>query len=199
MKRRLDQLKNIEEDPFSHLFCLDHHHNQLPSPKTSHYKLQASHPHLVTMYPNGQAYLAMPDAPEGSTRFPQARLAPISDHRTIYVSGTACCRPDGTWPGVTENSDGTWILDIQQQTAAVLENIDNIIKDATDGKGGIHNLIDAVVYILDMESQYAGMNEQWNKVFKTRESAPARATIGVRELPDARMIVEVKAVAVVDF
>ncbi|CDM29000.1 YjgF/Yer057p/UK114 family [Penicillium roqueforti FM164] len=50
-----------------------------------------------------------------------------------------------------------------------------------------------------MESQYAGMNEEWNKVFADRASAPARATIGVRELPDTRMIVEVKAVAVVEF
>ncbi|SPO00370.1 probable L-PSP endoribonuclease family protein [Cephalotrichum gorgonifer] len=149
------------------------------------------------MSPNGQAYLVKPDAPEGMTRFPQARLAPLSNHRTIYISGTACFRPDGTWPGVTENADGTRTLDIRKQTAAVLENIDNIIKGATDGKGGIENLIDAVVYILDMESQYAGMNEEWNKVFKTRESAPARATIGVKELPDPRMIVEVNAVAVV--
>lgn len=150
------------------------------------------------MSPNGEAYLVKPDAPEGATRFPQARLAPLSSHRTIYVSGTACCRPDGTWPGVIENADGTRTLDIRKQTAAVLENIDNIIKGATNGKGGIRNLIDAVVYVLDMETQYAGMNEEWNKVFETRTSAPARATVGVRELPDPRMIVEVKAVAVVD-
>ncbi|KAF4952634.1 hypothetical protein FSARC_12596 [Fusarium sarcochroum] len=150
------------------------------------------------MSPNGQAYLVMPDAPEGATRFPQARLAPLTAHRTIYISGTACCRPDGTWPGATENSAGTHILDVRQQTAAVLENVDNIIKGATDGKGSIHNLIDAVVYVVNMERDYAGMNEEWNKVFKTRASAPARATIGVKDLPDARMLVEVKAVAVVD-
>ncbi|KAL2858467.1 Endoribonuclease L-PSP/chorismate mutase-like protein [Aspergillus pseudoustus] len=150
------------------------------------------------MSPNGEAYLINPSAPEGPTRFPQARLAPSSAHRTIYISGTACCRPDGTWPGVTTNEDGTYTLDIRQQTAAVLENIDNIIKGATKGKGGIRNVIDSVVYVLDMKTQYAGMNEEWNKVFATRESGPARATIGVKELPDPRMIVEVKAVAVVD-
>lgn len=89
-------------------------------------------------------------------------------------------------------------MDIRKQTAAVLTNVDEIIKGATGGKGGIHNVIDAVVYILDMKSQYAGMNEEWNKVFADRASAPARATIGVKELPDPRMIVEVKAVAVVE-
>ena len=152
------------------------------------------------MSPNGQAFLSNPDLPEGPTRFPQARIAPpTSTHKTIYISGTACVRPDGTWEGVTENADGTRTLDIRKQTAAVLANVDAIIKGASGGKGGIHNVIDAVVYILDMESPYAGMNEEWNKVFADRASAPARATIGVRELPDTRMIVEVKAVAVVEF
>lgn len=152
------------------------------------------------MAPNGQAYLTNPNAPAGPTRFPQARIAPSpTTHKTIYVSGTACVTPDGKWEGVTENADGTRTLDIRQQTAAVLRNVDNIIKGASGGKGGIHNVIDAVVYILDMETQYAGMNEEWNKVFPTRDAAPARATVGVRELPDKRMIVEVKAVAVVEF
>ena len=151
------------------------------------------------MSPNGQAFLLNPELPEGPTRFPQARIAPASRHQTIYISGTACCRPDGTWEGVTKNPDGTYTLDIRKQTAAVLANIDEIIKGATDGKGSIQNMIDAVVYILDMESQYAGMNEEWNKVFADRSSAPSRATIGIRELPDPRMIVEVKAVAVVEF
>jgi 2-aminomuconate deaminase len=151
------------------------------------------------MSPNGQAFLLNPELPEGPTRFPQARIVPPSRHQTIYISGTASCRPDGTWKGVTENSDGTHTLDIHKQTAAVLANVDEIIKGASGGKGGIHNVIDAVVYILDMKTQYAGMNKEWNKVFANRASAPARATIGVKELPDPRMIVEVKAVAVVEF
>jgi 2-aminomuconate deaminase len=149
------------------------------------------------MPPNGDAYLARPNAPEGATRFPQARFAPSTPHRTLYVSGTACVTPDGEWPGVTENSDGTRTLDIRQQTAAVLKNIDNIIKGATNGSGGVENLIDAVVYVLDIKEHYVGMNEEWNKVFATRASAPARATIAVKELPDPRMFVEIKATAVV--
>ena len=150
------------------------------------------------MSPNGEAYLSDPDAPEGASRFAQARLAPAGPHRTIYIAGTACVRSDGTWPGVTENEDGTRTLDVRKQTAAVLENIDAIIKGATGGKGSVLNIIDAVVYILDMETQYAGMNEEWNKVFTSRAVAPARATIGIKELPDARMVVEVKATAVVE-
>ncbi|KAM3494376.1 hypothetical protein MY3957_002384 [Beauveria namnaoensis] len=150
------------------------------------------------MSPNGDAFLLKPDAPEGATRFPQARFAPATSHRTLYVSGTACVTPDGQWPGATEHADGTRTLDDGIQTAAVLQNIDNIIKGATDGKGGVQNLVDSVVYVLDMKTHYAGMNEEWNKVFTTRASAPARATIAVKELPDPRMVVEIKATAVVE-
>jgi 2-aminomuconate deaminase len=150
------------------------------------------------MHPNGQPFLLDPNAPEGLTRYPHARIAPPSTHHTVYVSGMASRLVDGTYAGVTEHADGTYTLDIRKQTAAVLQNIDDIIKGATEGKGGIRNVIDAVVYILDMQENYAGMNEEWNKVFPDRVSAPARATIGVEELPDPRFIVEVKAVAIVD-
>lgn len=149
------------------------------------------------MSPNGKAFLTNPDTADGLTRFPQARTAPSSS-KTMYVSGTACVQPDGSWPGVTTNADGTYMLDIRKQTAAVLENVGNIVKGASQGKGDIRNLIDAVVYMVDIDRDYTGMNEEWNKVFVDRSSAPARATIGVKQLPDARMIVEVKAVAVVD-
>ncbi|KAI0882875.1 YjgF-like protein [Annulohypoxylon maeteangense] len=151
------------------------------------------------MSPNGEAFLLDPNTPPGATRYAHARIAPASAHRTIYVSGIAAVTPDGKLEGATENADGTWNLDIREQTAAVLRRIDAIIRGASNGKGGIHNVIDSVVYIIDMKSNYAGMNEEWNKIFADRASAPARATVGVQELPDPRFIVEVKVVAVVDF
>jgi 2-aminomuconate deaminase len=151
------------------------------------------------MFQNGEPFLLDPEAPLGPTHYPHARIAPpTSTHRTIYVSGIAPCRPGGVYEGVVENADGTFNCDIRKQTAAVLKIIDEIISGATNGKGGVANVVDAVVYLLDMKSQYAGMNEEWNKVFKDRVTAPARATIGVRELPDPRFIVEVKVVAVVE-
>ncbi|KXJ87275.1 endoribonuclease L-PSP, partial [Microdochium bolleyi] len=149
------------------------------------------------MSPNGDAFIINPSAPEPATRYAHARLAPAGPHRTIYVSGIACVRPeDGTWPGVTPRAaDGSgsegYDLDVRVQTAAVLDNIDRILKGATGGKGGVGNLIDVVVYVVDMERDYAGMNEEWNKVFSTRAVAPARATIGVKTLPDPRMLVEI--------
>lgn len=152
------------------------------------------------MAPNGEAFIVNADAPEPATRYAHARLAPAGPHRTVYVSGIACVRPeDGTWPGAAARADGSgYDLDVRAQTAAVLANIDRILAGATGGRGGVANLIDAVVYVVDMERDYAGMNAEWNKVFPTRAVAPARATVAVKALPDPRMLVEIKGVAVVE-
>ncbi|KAI5275978.1 hypothetical protein E4T47_01098 [Aureobasidium subglaciale] len=142
--------------------------------------------------PNGQAFLLNPNASEGPTRFPQAQSV-SANSRTIYVSGIASILPDGTVAGIEEGQ----VPDVRKQTMTILNTIDDIIKGASDGKGGIHNLIDAVVYLTEMERDYSDMNEEWNKVFASRMVAPARATIGVKDLPDPRFVVEIKGVAVV--
>ncbi|KAK2810451.1 hypothetical protein FQN50_002940 [Emmonsiellopsis sp. PD_5] len=148
------------------------------------------------MSPNGQGFLLNPEAPAGLMRYSHARILPPSTYHTIHVAGIAAVSPDGTYEGVTENPDGTFTLDIRAQTAAVLRRVESIIKGASNGKADLHNVVDATVYILDMATQYAGMNEEWNKIWTDRATAPARATIGVRELPDPRLLVEVKAIAV---
>lgn len=148
------------------------------------------------MAANGQSFLLNPEAPAGLTRYSHARVVEPSTYHTIYVSGIAAVTPDGKYEGVEEKADGTYELDIRKQTAAVLRRVDQIIKGASGGKADIHNIVDSTVYILDMKTQYAGMNEEWNKIWSDRASAPARATIGVRELPDPRFLVEVKATAI---
>ncbi|KAL4909541.1 hypothetical protein BDW74DRAFT_174742 [Aspergillus multicolor] len=150
----------------------------------------------MSIPPNGTAFLLNPSALPGATRYPHARMIPPSEKATMYISGIAPVTPDGDLEGVNTNADGTWSADIRVQTAAVLKRIEAIIKGASDGKADLHNIVDAVVYLTDIKSQYPGMNEEWNKVWSDRESAPARATIGVRELPDERFLVEVKATAV---
>jgi 2-aminomuconate deaminase len=140
------------------------------------------------MSPNGEAFLLNADGPERPTRFPQARSVPTNS-RTIYVSGIASILPDGTVAGAEAGE----VPDARKQTSTILRTIDIIIKGASDGKGGIANPIDD-----DMERDYAGMNEEWNKVFASRSAAPARATIGVKDLPDTRFVVEVKGVAIVE-
>lgn len=148
------------------------------------------------MPPNGESFLLDPEKRTGPARFSHARVVQPSTHHTVYVSGIAAVSPDGTYEGVVENTDGTFTIDVRQQTASILRRIDSIIQGASGGKANLYNIVDTTVYILDMKTQYAGMNEEWNKVWSDRASAPSRATIGVRELPDPRFAVEIKATAV---
>lgn len=39
----------------------------------------------------------------------------------VYVSGISSRRPDNSWAGVLEKEDGSWVLDIKEQTRAVLQ------------------------------------------------------------------------------
>ncbi|KAJ5908704.1 hypothetical protein N7495_001386 [Penicillium taxi] len=148
------------------------------------------------MSSSSQSFLLDPEKPTGAMRYSHARVVQPSTHHTIYVSGIAAVSPDGTYEGVIEHADGTFTADVRQQTAAVLRRIESIIKGASNGKANLYNIVDATVYILDMKTQYAGMNEEWNKIWSDRASAPSRATIGVRELPDPRFMVEIKVIAI---
>jgi 2-aminomuconate deaminase len=145
---------------------------------------------------NGQSFLLDPEKRAGPTRYSHARVVAPSTHHTIYISGIAAVTPEGTYEGVKENADGSFTIDVREQTASVLRRIDSIIKGASHGKADIYNIVDSTVYILDMKTQYADMNEEWNKIWSDRASAPSRATIGVKELPDPRFAVEIKATAI---
>lgn len=130
--------------------------------------------------------------------YPHARLITTTSYRTLYISGTSCRRPDGTFDGVHANEDGSLRLDIEEQTHAVLSNIENIIKEATNGRGGLENVVDATIFLIDVEKHYQGMNEVWNRFWPRAADAPARTTVGVRELPNPKLIIEIKATAVVE-
>lgn len=148
------------------------------------------------MSSNGQSFLLDPEKRAGLTRYSHARVVQPSTHHTIYISGIAAISPDGTYDGVTENADGTFTADVKLQTAAVLRRIDSIIQGASNGKANIRHVVEATVYLLDMKTQYADMNAEWNRIWSDRASAPSRATVGVQELPDPRFAVEIKATAI---
>jgi 2-aminomuconate deaminase len=66
---------------------------------------------------NGVGFLLKSRAP-GLANYPHARKA----GGMIYISGISSRRPDNSsWDGVIEKEDGTFILDIKQQTRAVIE------------------------------------------------------------------------------
>lgn len=131
---------------------------------------------------------------QGLANYPHARTitSPDGNGSYIYVSGTSSRRGDGTFVGSTLSEDGTITLDIRQQTAAVLSNIDAIIQGASDGKASIHDVVDATVFLTNMKDDYKGMNEEWNRIWPDRNTAPARTTVEVRALPREEILVEIK-------
>ncbi|OJJ45103.1 hypothetical protein ASPZODRAFT_27116 [Penicilliopsis zonata CBS 506.65] len=148
------------------------------------------------------SFFLPPHKAQGLANYPHARIVPGREsppcQRTLYISGTSSRNGDGTWEGVSEDAEGGLKLDIRAQTAAVLRNIGEIIRLASDGAGNLMDVVDVTVFLTDLERDYAGMNEEWNRVWK-REEAPARTTVGVKALPNSRLLVEMKCVAVIFF
>jgi 2-aminomuconate deaminase len=152
---------------------------------------------LSEMSTNGKPYFLPVSSPQGLANYPHARTVHASStSKTIYISGTSSRRGDGTYAGCTTSPSGSFTLDIREQTAAVLENIGTIIKGATQGKGGLENVVDATVFLTDMKD-YSGMNEVWNTVFPVKDRAPARTTVQVAALPSEKLCVEIKCTAIV--
>lgn len=146
--------------------------------------------------PNGSGYLLPAGSAAGLANYPHARCVPSTSHN-LYVSGTSSRRGDGSYAGcTTDASTGTHTLDIREQTAAVLQNIGRIIHGATDGRCGLESVVDATVFLTDMRD-YAGMNDEWNKVWPDNKAAPARTCVQVAALPNERLNVEIKCMAIV--
>lgn len=117
-------------------------------------------------------------------RFPHAKRA----GDLIYVSGTSSRRPDDTFAGV-EVIDGAKVLDVRIQTAAVIENIRDILQAAG---ADLVDLVQVTSYLVDM-ADFAAYNETYAQYFD--ESGPTRTTVAVRELPHPDLLIEMQAVA----
>lgn len=142
---------------------------------------------------NGEPFFLPAGRAQGLANYPHARIVPGSQ-KTLYVSGTSSRRGDGTYAGCVTDDNGNHTLDIREQTKAVLENIGLIIHGATNGIAGLESVVDATIFLTDMKD-YAGMNEEWNKVWPDKTKAPARTCVQVAALPNIRLNVEIKCTA----
>ncbi|KAI8596671.1 Endoribonuclease L-PSP/chorismate mutase-like protein [Dissophora ornata] len=137
------------------------------------------------MSPNGTAVI-LKDRAQALAHYPHARIV----NGMIYVSGISSRRLDNTYEGVKENGDGTFDLDIKAQTAAVIENINVILKS----KGAsLANIVDMTVFLTNM-NDYGAMNEVYNQYFDA-ETGPSRTCVGVLTLPSPKLLIEIKAIA----
>ncbi|WP_432039107.1 RidA family protein [Streptomyces cucumeris] len=118
-------------------------------------------------------------------RFPHLRRA----GEFVYVSGTSSRRPDNTFAGVRTDETGTTDLDIREQTAAVIENIRDILADVG---AGLSDLVQVTSYLVSM-NDFGGYNEVYGRYFD--ESGPTRTTVAVHQLPHPHLLIEIQAVA----
>lgn len=108
----------------------------------------------------------------------------------IYVSGTSSRRPDNTFEGVEVDEMGTTNLDIKKQTAAVLENINDVLK--TEG-ASLADVVDITSFLVNM-NDFKGYNETYAEYFDY-ETGPTRTTVAVHQLPHPHLLIEIKAIA----
>lgn len=107
----------------------------------------------------------------------------------IYVSGTSSRRPDNTHVGATQDEQDNWVLDIEAQTRAVIENIIALLGAMDAGKDDI---IDMTTFLVDMKD-FKGYNRVYGEFFD--HSGPTRTTVAVKELPHPNLLIEIKAIA----
>ncbi|KYQ92694.1 2-aminomuconate deaminase [Tieghemostelium lacteum] len=135
---------------------------------------------------NGQPFI-LDERAKALANYPHMRKA----NGFLFVSGISSRRPDNTYEGVTLDKDGNILsLDIKAQTKAVIENIQTILK--ADG-ADLCNIIDLTVFLVDMKD-YQEFNQVYNNYFSA-ETGPSRTTVAVHQLPNPKLLIEIKAVA----
>jgi 2-iminobutanoate/2-iminopropanoate deaminase len=96
----------------------------------------------------------------------------------VFVSGQLGVAPDGTLVGET----------IEEQAEQALANIRAILEAAGSS---LERIVKTTVYLTSL-SNFAGMNEVYRR--HVGDVPPARATVGISELPSGAMI-EIEVVA----
>ena len=108
----------------------------------------------------------------------------------IFVSGTSSRRPDNSFEGVEVDEFGTTKLDIKAQTKAVLENINDILKE--EG-ASLKDIVDVSSFLVNM-NDFGGYNQVYGEFF-SKETGPARTTVAVHQLPHPHLNIEIKVTA----
>ncbi|GAA2540105.1 RidA family protein [Streptomyces levis] len=121
-------------------------------------------------------------------RFPHAKRA----GGFVYVSGTSSRLPSNEIVGARVDELGTVDLDIRAQTAAVIENIADILRPIG---GGLDDLVQVTAYLVSM-NDFGGYNEVYARYFD--ENGPTRTTVAVHQLPHPHLLIEIQAVAWID-
>ncbi|CAH0055696.1 unnamed protein product [Clonostachys solani] len=134
------------------------------------------------------------------------RISP--DLALLYISGTTARQADGQIPpfGFSFSNDMKFTEPEGPRPAAVqakiiLEKISHIISNASNGSGGLENLVELTIFVKDLHNDYGAINDVYDvmvgqKFRELRAALPARTCVQVSGMPpDERTLVEMKGVA----
>lgn len=107
----------------------------------------------------------------------------------LFVSGTSSRRADNTLVGAEVDAMGTFKLDIRAQTAAVIENIRDILQSMD---ADLRDVVEVSAFLVNM-NDFAGYNEVYGAFFD--HDGPTRTTVAVHQLPHPHLLIEIKAIA----
>jgi 2-aminomuconate deaminase len=107
----------------------------------------------------------------------------------VFVSGTSARRRDNSIVGVHVTADGTIVLDIREQTRAVIENTRTILESVGCG---LADLVSVNTYLVSM-NDFAGYNEVYGEYFSYE--GPTRTTVAVHQLPHPHLLIEMQVIA----
>jgi 2-aminomuconate deaminase len=119
------------------------------------------------------------------TRYARVRRAgPL-----LFVAGISSRQADNSIKGARSGSAGALLLDVRAQTEGAIENLQRTLQEHG---ASLSDVIDLTVFLTDM-NDYSRFNEVYNRFFTA--SPPARTTVGVHDLPDPALCIELKAIA----
>jgi len=131
-------------------------------------------------------------APKAVGHYPHARRV----GKLLFLSGIGPRDPaTNAIPGNEYFADGrVRKYDIAAQARAVFANVRAVL-EASGARW--HDLVDATVYLTDMDRDFAVYNAIWAEFFPDPANAPCRTTLGITALPTP-IAIELKCVAVVE-
>ena len=110
----------------------------------------------------------------------------------IFVSGMGPRTPDtNEIPGgpIRDSNGNALEYDIRAQTHSVISNVRAILEEYGSS---LDDVVDVLVFLVDMEREFPGYNEVYAEYFS--EILPARTTVSVNALP-TDIAIELKVVA----
>ena len=129
------------------------------------------------------------NAPKAVGHYPHARRV----GKLLFLSGIGPRDPaTNAIPGNEYFADGRVSrYDIAAQAKAVFANVRAVL-EASGARW--EDLVDATVYLTDMERDFAAYNAVWAEFFPDAANAPCRTTLGITALPTP-IAIELKCIA----